>query len=194
MNQGELDKEIGRQGDTETDGRSLHFSLSPPLLVSLSTICGGAAAAVTLGWVAAKLNVSGFAPVGLLPLGIGIALGASVCGLVGRGGVPRWSRLVIGTTAFGILAALAEHAWLYRDFCRQWREARAGQTQLAMFRPETPWSATEYFAREATPGHVALWCADAAILVAAAVGVVVWRRMHSQSVSQTTEFAEKRPT
>jgi hypothetical protein len=72
-----------------------------------------------------------------------------------------------------MLAVIAEHTWLYLDFRRQWREAREKSPQMAMFRPESPWSPREYFAIEATPEHAALWCVDAIVILAGAVGTVV---------------------
>jgi hypothetical protein len=155
--------ETGRLGDEESRGRNSSISRS---------VLGGIVAAAALGLIAAKLNVAGFAPVGLLPLAVGIALGAVVSWLAGGGVICR-KRLVFATILLAILTVFAEHAWLYRDFCRQWREARASQAQVAMFRSEMPWSPREYFASEATPGRVALWCVDAALIVAAAVATVI---------------------
>jgi hypothetical protein len=110
--------------------------------------------AIFLGWLAAKLNSAGVAPVGLLPLAIGIMLGAMVAWLTAAAGNNRPTRLILATIVLAILAVLAEHAWLYHDFCRQWREARANQAQIAMFRSESPWSPAEYIAHEATPSRV----------------------------------------
>ena len=94
----------------------------------------------------------------------------------------RWSRmqcgrrLVLGTIVFALVLVFVEHAWLYRDFRRQWQALRFEVPQVAMFRTEEPWSPREYFAREATPGRAALWVADAVLIAGAALGVVVTRR------------------
>jgi hypothetical protein len=168
--------ETGRQGDKEILWHSEPVSLPTPLVVSLSFVCG-VAAAVALGWLAAKLNVAGFAPVGLLPLAIGIALGGMVGRFATAAGIVSTKRLILTAVLLAIVVVLTEHAWLYRDFCRQWREARTNQAQVAMFRAETPWSPSEYFANEATPGRVALWCIDAALIVVAAVATV-WMSRH----------------
>jgi hypothetical protein len=165
MSRGVEDKERGWQGDKEAEGRSVPGSLS--------VFSGGWAVAIALGWIAARLNAVGFAPVGLLPLAIGIVVGSAVSWLSTLGGIPNRSRLLVAAGMVAILTVLAEHAWLYRDFCRQWREARIDQPQVAMFRPATPWSPAEYFAQEATPGRLTLWCVDAAILVASAAGTVL---------------------
>jgi hypothetical protein len=178
MRQGGQDKETGRQGDKEILRQSDSFALSPSFHVSLSIAFGGVAA-VALGWIAAKLNIAGFAPVGLLPVAIGIALGAVVHWLARAAGATRTKWLILTSVVLAILTVLAEHAWLYRDFCRQWRESRASHAQVAMFRSEAPWSPLEYFANEATPSRVALWCVDAALVVAGSVATVSLRRRRS---------------
>ena len=140
----------------------------------------GAVAAIAIGWLAAKLHVAGFAPIGLLSLGIGIALGAALCSMAASQRLASRRQCVVGALVMAIVTVLAEHAWLYQDFRRQWHEARAESAAVALFRPETPWSPAEYFARELTPGRAALWVLDAVLITAAAVGVViVWsRRQH----------------
>jgi hypothetical protein len=168
------------------EGHDRQLSLSPFAALSLFVL-GGIVAAVALGWVVAKLNVAGFAPVGLLPLAVGIALGSATGRLASATGLINRKRLILATLSFAILAVLAEHAWLYRDFCRQWGEARASQAKVAMFRPETPWSPAEYFAHEASPARVALWCVDGVLVVAGAVGaVIVLSRVIQRSASQAT--------
>jgi hypothetical protein len=169
MSVGGGEKERARQGDKEIPGRRLGASAAFAL--------GGLVAAVVVGWIAARLNVAGFAPVALLPMAIGVALGGAVVSLSTQCGMPGGARLFVAAGLVAILTVVAEHAWLYRDFCRQWREARASQAQVAMFRAEQPWSPGEYIREEATPGRVALWCVDAAVLVlSTVVTVLVWRR------------------
>ena len=83
-------------------------------------------------------------------------------------------RLIIGTLLLATLTVVAEHAWLYRDFRRQWQEARTKSATVAMFRPETPPGPGEYFALEF---NGPLWTVDAVLIAGAAVVVVlVWRR------------------
>jgi hypothetical protein len=169
MSRGQEDKERGAQGDKEILGRSLGASTSIAL--------GGVLAAVAAGWIAARLNVAGFAPVGLLPLVIGMAVGSAVFWLSRQCGMPGGTRLLVAAGLVAILTVLAEHAWLYRDFCRQWREARASQPQVAMFRAEQPWSPAAYFKDEATPWRMVLWSVDAVVLVLSTVAtILIWRR------------------
>jgi hypothetical protein len=80
------------------------------------------------------------------------------------------TRLVLGTVALALVTVLAEHAWLYRDFRRQWHEARSRSAEVALFRPEAPWSPAEYFAREASAGRIALWVVDATLIIVVAIG------------------------
>jgi hypothetical protein len=135
----------------------------------LSWYAAGALAAVVIGFVAARFHLWGLAPVGLLSIVVGCVLGASLGWLATFHGVTCRIRLVVGTIALGVVTALSEHAWLYHDFRRQWHEARAKSAEVALFRPETPWSPVEFFARELTPANAALWLLDAALIVAAAI-------------------------
>jgi hypothetical protein len=132
----------------------------------------GALTAVGVGGIAATMHLSGIAPVGLLSIGVGGALGAVLVGLAKWTRVNCRKRLLIGAAMLALLAVLAEHAWIYRDFRRQWHEARAKSPHIAMFRRETPWSPAEYFRHEATTQQVTLWCADAALIATAAVSTV----------------------
>jgi hypothetical protein len=140
----------------------------------------GVAAAIGMGWLGATLHLAGRAPIGLTPLGLGVALGLVVGVLAEALPAAPKKRLVGRTLALAFLAAIAQHAWLYEHFRGQWHQARAAAPEIAQFRPQSPWSPAEYFSRElaAAPGRVAaLWVSDAALLVAGAVGVMlVWRR------------------
>jgi hypothetical protein len=110
-----------------------------------------------------------------------------VAKLAKRAGVCCRKQLVVGTTIFALVAVLTEHAWLYHDFRRQWGEARAREPQVALFRPEEPWSPAEYVLNEWSPGRAALWCVDASLIVASAVGVVLVRNRAVKSASQATQ-------
>ena len=140
----------------------------------------GAGAAVAIAWLAAMLHLSGHAPLGLLSLGVGAALGAALNTLAAMLRVAGRSPTVVSTVIFALVTVLAQHAWLYVDFRRQWHEARAASPEVALFRPESPWSPAEYLTRELTPGRAALWALDAALVVAAAVAVVVWWQRRSK--------------
>ncbi len=151
----------------------------------------GLVAAIAIAWLAALLHLSGNAPVGLLSLGVGIALGAALSALAASGHrlqggrLAGRRRLVAGTLILALLTVLAQHAWLYHDFRRQWHEARAESPEVALFRPETPWSPREYFARELTPQRAALWFVDAALITAAAVGTALFLRRFSANHNET---------
>jgi hypothetical protein len=132
----------------------------------------GATAAIAIAWLAALLQLADYAPLGLLPLAIGLAIGAFLGAIAATQRVAGRHRLIVGTVLLSLLTVFAEHAWLYRDFRRQWQEARSASPETAMFRPEEPWSPREYFERELTPQRAALWCLDAALITAAAAGTV----------------------
>ncbi len=132
----------------------------------------GSIAAVAAAWLAAVLHVSGRAPIGLVSVAVGAALGGLLSAIAASQRLAGRRHLVVGTVMLALVAVLAQHAWLYRDFRRQWQEARARSAEVALFRPETPWSPGEYFRRELTPQRAALWCLDAALVAAAATGTV----------------------
>jgi hypothetical protein len=137
---------------------------------------GGFLAAAAIGWVAAKCHLVGWAPVGLISLAAGILLGLALTKWAALSGSVGTRQLVIGALLLGLAAVFFEHAWLYVDFRRQWRQARDADPQVALFRPEAPWSPREYFERELSPRRVALWSVDAAIVVGAAVATVLLQR------------------
>ena len=154
-------------------------SNSPCLFVSrfpCPFYCGGVFAAAAIGWAAAKCHVAGWAPIGLISLVAGILLGLALARLAAVSGIVGTKQLVVGAILLGLVAVFFEHAWLYVDFRRQWREARDADPQVALFRPTTPWSPREYFERELTPRRAALWSVDAAIIVGAAVATVLLQR------------------
>ena len=129
-------------------------------------------AAAAIGWLAAICHLGGWAPLGLLSLAVGVGLGFCAAKLAASLGVSCPKRLVVGTLFLALVTVFAEHAWLYRDFRRQWQAERDANPQVAMFRPAEPWSPVEYFQREASPTRMALWCLDAALVMTGAVIVV----------------------
>jgi hypothetical protein len=141
-----------------------------PLKSLLLWLASGAIAAGVVGWIAAQVHLSGHAPVGLVSAGAGVLLGFLLMWLAGFAGVHCKHRLVIGTLLLAVLTIVSEHAWLYRDFRRQWVEAREKSTTVAMFRSESPPGPEVYFAHEWNP---ALWFTDGAIILAGAVGTVM---------------------
>jgi hypothetical protein len=132
----------------------------------------GAVAAIGIAFVAAVIHSAVQAPVGSVSVGVGITLGLVLGALAAWLRVVGGRHLLIGTLMLALLTAAAQHAWLYARFRQQWHAARTSSPEVAMFRPEAPWSPREYFARELTPRATALWVIDAAILIAAAVVTV----------------------
>jgi hypothetical protein len=144
---------------------------------------GGIAAATALGWLAVQCHLHDLAPVGLLPLGIGLLLSFTLTKLAAATGIGRRQQIV-GAILFSFLVIFSEHTWLYRDFRRQWQEARAANPQVALFRPAEPWTPAEYFKHEASGARVTLWCVDAALIVVGTVGVMIMKRKPNE-----TQFA-----
>ncbi len=130
----------------------------------------GTIAAIGVGWVAALVHASGHAPIGLTSLGVGALLGVLLGRLAAMLRIAGPAPLVVGTLLLAIFTILAEHAWLYRDFRGQWREARTKSAAVAMFRSDTPPGPRDYFAREF---NAPLWCLDATIIASAAVGIAI---------------------
>jgi hypothetical protein len=139
---------------------------------------GGILAAIAIGWIAAQLNVAGIAPLGVLSFCVGALLGIALGAIAASQRLAaRWP-IAMGTIVLAFVTILAEHAWLYREFRRQWYDARAKSAEIALFRAEQPWSPGEYFGRELSAGRSALWALDAVLIIAAAltVFIVVRRR------------------
>ena len=141
---------------------------------------GGIAAAIAIAWLAAQVQLSGHAPLGVVSLGVGLALGATLGALGSLADVRCRKRLILGTVLFSILTFSTQHAWMYRDFRRQWHATQTANPQVAIFRPGEPWSPREYFAREATAGRITLWTVDAALIIGTATSMIaLWQRRKS---------------
>lgn len=154
-------------------------SLRPQWARLLVWFLAGSVSAVVIGWLAAKIHASGHAPLGLTSLGVGAVLGATLSFLAAQQLRAHTRLLVLSAVFFAILTIVAEHAWLYIDFRRQWNESRANSPAVAMFRPEEPLSPRAYFDHDWNPK---LWLADAALVIAATVAVfVVARRYDTHS-------------
>jgi hypothetical protein len=147
-----------------------------PLKSLLMWLATGTIAAGIAGWIAAQIHLTGHAPVGLVSAGAGALLGFALAWLAVLAGIRCKRQLAIGTLLLATLAVVAEHAWLYRDFRRQWEEAREKSTTVAMFRSERPPGPDMYFAHEWNP---ALWISDGAIIIVAAVGTVILLRRNA---------------
>ncbi len=131
---------------------------------------GGISLATVIGWVAAQCHLGWWTPVGLISLGIGIWLGLAISKLAALSGVAKRQWLA-STVFFAFFAVLAEHTWFYVDFRRQWHVAYANEPRVALFRPAEPWTPIEYLHHEISPGRLALWSVDAALIAIGAVGV-----------------------
>jgi hypothetical protein len=136
--------------------------------------------AIAVGWLAAIVHASGNAPIGIVSLAAGVVLGATLRALAATQRIDSRRMLVVGATLLAFVTVLAQHAWLYHDFRRQWHKVRAESAEVAMFRPEAPWSPREYFTRELTPQRAALWCTDAALITTTTAGTVFILRRKRQ--------------
>jgi hypothetical protein len=134
-------------------------------------LAAGSVAAISIAWIAAKLHAAFAAPVGSVSIAIGLFLGLALGALAVVTKAPRRRTLIIAAVLLSLLVVFAQHAWLYAQFRRQWREARARSPEIAMFRGEQPWSPVEYFNRELMAGRAAVWCLDGALIVGTAVGI-----------------------
>jgi ABC-type uncharacterized transport system permease subunit len=148
----------------------------------------GFVVAIAIAWIASLIHRSGHAPLGLVSIGIGVALGAALGILAATLRVAGHRNVLVATLTLALIAIIAQHAWLYANFRREWREGRENSPQVKMFRDEQPWSPWDYMTREATPQRVTLWCIDAALITATALGTV-WtlrRRTQKNSASRPT--------
>lgn len=131
----------------------------------------GFVVAIVLAWVAAKLHASFTAPIGSLSIGFGVFLGIALGALSAWCNVRPQRTLIAAACFLTFVAIVAQHAWLYVEFRREWHQARATTPEIAMFRPEAPWSPAEYFGRELKAGRAPVWCVDAALIAAPAIGI-----------------------
>ncbi len=133
----------------------------------------GAVAAIVIAWLASLVHASGQAPLGLVSTAVGVALGATLWKLAGALRTPTSRRhLVLGTILLSIVVIAAEHTWLYLDFRRQWTAAREKSPQIALFRPESPWSFREFVANEADQKQIIVWSIDAILIIVSAATTV----------------------
>jgi len=127
----------------------------------------GACTSVLIAWIAALVHASGHAPLGLTSLAVGIALGAALIRIAATLRLAGRNRLIFGAVLLALLTIVAEHAWLYLDFRRQWQEAMIARPQAALFRT-TPPSPIQYFSHELTLNTAFLWTIDAVLIVVSA--------------------------
>jgi hypothetical protein len=131
----------------------------------------GAVAAIVIAWVAAVLQASVRAPVGSISIGVGLMLAIMLSTLAMLAKLRPSRSLIVGTFVLAAVAVLAQHAWLYIDYRRQWQEALAKAPKFSEFPAKVP-SPTEYFSQELTLARGALWCVDAVLIIGAAFGAM----------------------
>lgn len=149
-------------------------------------------AAGAIAWLAVQFQSAGFAPVLLMPLGVGIALALVIEGLGSLVGL-RPSRAWLVVAIVGGLLLVGAQSWFgYLTYCRAFAEQEQKHPQLSLFRGGEgaaaggeqalgPARFGHYMAGRLThaPGWL-LWTVDAALTLAGTVGWTAWRlRMHS---------------
>ncbi len=137
----------------------------------------GLLAAIAVAWLGAVIHASGRAPIGLVSIGMGLILGLAIHKIAVRELLPAASRVVIAAVLLSLVMVLMQHAWLYREYRRQWHDARENSPHVMLFRSEKfkadrPLPPGPYLAREASPHRIALWCADAALIMSSAAATV----------------------
>jgi ABC-type uncharacterized transport system permease subunit len=149
----------------------------------------GLAVALAYAWVAAKLHAAFVAPIGSLSIGFGLVLGATLGAFAALLNVRPQRNLIVGAALLTFVAIIAQHAWLYVEFRREWHKARATSPEIAMFRPESPWSPVEYFGNELKAGRAPVWCLDAVCIAVPAI-TVFWimdrKRLQAGAASETS--------
>lgn len=144
---------------------------SPRLLVSMSFFVSGLLAAAGVGMLAATISSTGWAPVGIFSLGMGIIVGLAAIALARGFQVTCSKRLAAAALTMSLVAVAAQHLWLYRDYCSQWHAVREREPLLALFRTESaPMSFGEYLAADASPGYVTFWAVNLMLVAAGATG------------------------
>jgi hypothetical protein len=136
-------------------------------------------ASIAVAWFGAVLHAAGRAPIGLISISLGVVLGALIGSIAAtghngrRGPVAVGRRVILAAVTLSVITILAQHAFLYLEFRRQWHEAREKSPHAALFRSEefeddAPLSPADYFRHEATPRRIALWCIDATLITLSA--------------------------
>ena len=138
----------------------------------------GAGWGVFLAWLSVRLQKSGFAPVGVLSLLIGLALGAGLWGLL------RWLQFghrrgaLAGTLLLAAGVVGGEHTFAYCDYRVSFERAMQSDPKLAFARASNPAmqprTFAEYMHWEDNRGRLWLWGIDAVLIALASTFVVAW--------------------
>jgi hypothetical protein len=180
-----------RQGDKEN--RDM-IPQSPRLLAYMSFLASGSAAAAGIGLLAATISLTGWAPVGIFSLGVGVAVGVTAMVLASWFKVSCPQRLATATLGMALVAVVAQHAWLYRDYRQQWHAVREREPMLALFRTESaPMSFGEYLAVEASPGRIAFWFVDLVLVASAATGILLLGRRLPEKIGVAADAKPSSP-
>jgi hypothetical protein len=155
----------------------------------------GFAVALALAWVVAKLHAAFTAPLGLVSIGFGLIFGIALAAIAMLLNLRSQRALFVGTCVLTAVAIVAQHAWLYVEFRREWHRARATTPEIAMFRPEAPWSPAEYFGNELKAGRAPVWWLDALGIAVPAIAVfwMMDQKRHQATASAPTSNATPRP-
>jgi hypothetical protein len=139
------------------------------------------APALVVGLAVARVSVwvqPHFAPMILYPLLIGAALGAILCGLaqLAKLGVARLA--IAGTIVVALLAAVAEHGFFYLDFVAR-ESIERSRRMLEAGVPDEGLSSVSFAEYMRWQGsldrrQILLWIGNAALMAAAAGGMVGW--------------------
>jgi hypothetical protein len=147
----------------------------------------GTIAAIAIAWLAAQIHASGRAPLGLTSIAVGALLGAALSKIAAMLGVAGPRLMFVSAILFALLTVIAEHAWLYRDYCRQWQDARRQSAAAAVAAPQSPPSPRKYFAHEWNPK---LWLTDAVLIVAVATFTAVYSQRAVSSNNETPPIGD----
>jgi hypothetical protein len=142
----------------------------------------GAFAALCIGWLSAQIHASGHAPVGLTSFGIGAWLGVASGAIAASKRIGRAKSIVIGTVVFALITIMSEHAWLYRDYCRQWQEERTRSVAAATFPNAAPPTISEWLKHEWNP---LLWLTDAVVITITAAATAVSASRYRIAITPT---------
>lgn len=124
-----------------------------------------------VAWLAAVLQASVRIPVGIIPIGIGILLAVSLTSLAMLTNVRQDRSFILGSLVLAAITVLAQHAWLYIDYRRQWHEALAKAPSFSGFPAKVP-TPIEYFSQELTFARGVLWCIDGALIIGFTIGTI----------------------
>jgi hypothetical protein len=140
-------------------------------------LAAGLALAIALAWLSIRLQVAGFAPVGLFSILLGAALGGGLVLLLRWLAIGHRKSILAGTIVLAIATSLGQFWFAYRDHVAQSAATLRNNPKAALFRGEDeagffPSFAKWLSAKAAHRANVAWWTADAVAVAVAATGLV----------------------